>query len=245
MNTCSWIWSVCVLLTISIGSGVVSATQDRHEAQDLEQWFVDESAPQVPQTEGQLMFLQPAPDPPVLHSHTTMVISDTSLADGWARLSQCYEGLDAVPEAEVVYRYREMRGLQVRSATNIGKVVPGEQSVQLFNVGQTASLCVGFGARLVHLQADGSLVIRHGPYHRKFLDGYFPMHVSLEVLYPSSRLSFLRTSPEAQPGFELDVMEGRIRIESWFAGKLSVAVYFSVRPNKHRRDPGASEYNTP
>jgi len=110
---------------------------------ELEDWFTEEREPGVPQaSEGELVFLSPSAKGRTLHSINTIILSRASLGDGWVQIRQCYEGLDAVPAAEVVYQYRNMRQLRIRSKTNIGHAVTREQTVQLTDVQHDAILCI-------------------------------------------------------------------------------------------------------
>ena len=52
--------------------------------------------------EGKLSFLAEPPPKAVHHHHNDIVIGPESLREGWVRLEQCHEHLDAVPRAEVV-----------------------------------------------------------------------------------------------------------------------------------------------
>ena len=197
---------------------------------ELEDWFSEETEPGAPQLrEGELVFLSPPPEYKTLHSINVITVTRTSLDDGWVQLRQCYEGLDAVPAAEVVYRYRNMRHLRIDSKTNIGQAVSREQTVQLTDVQQGATLCIRAEAQILYPQADGRFLLRNGPFHRRFLDGYFPLHVSVGVQFPSALLHYLDTSPEAQPGFTVDVKGEHVEIDSWFVGMLTIELHFSGR----------------
>ena len=196
----------------------------------LEDWFAEDTQPGVTQaSEGELVFLSPPPESGTLHSINTITVTRTSLDDGWVQLDQCYEGLDAVPAAEVVYQYRNMRHLRIHSKTHIGRAVTREQTVQLTDVQHGATLCIQAEAQILYPQADGRYLLRSGPFHRRFLDGYFPLHVGIDVQFPSTLLHYLDISPESQPGFKVDVTDEHVYIDTWFAGALSIEVYFSRR----------------
>ena len=170
------------------------------------------------------------------------MILDSSLADGWVELHQCYRGLDAVREAEVVYRYKQMRNLRVQSHANIGKAFVKGQSVQLVDVQKNATLCVRAEARILYRNEDGSFTLRNGPFHRKYLDGYFPLHVTVDVQFPTSLLRVVRVIPTAQPGFAVTYASGRVHINAWFAGMLTIEVHFtrsSVASARTRLPTGA------
>jgi len=188
-------------------------------------WFLDEESTDHV-NEGELHFLETAPDPAVLHSESRIRITPASLESGWVDLLQCYRNLDAVPKIEVVFDYREMRGLAVVAKRGVGKATVSGQSVQLEEVSKQASLCIEAQVRNLYRQADGSYLLRNGPYMRKFLDGYYPFRVTLEVSYPQELVRFVRISPQARPGFRVESEAGRIAFDAWFEGRLSTGIHF-------------------
>jgi hypothetical protein len=188
-------------------------------------WFLDEESTDHV-NEGELHFLETAPDPAVLHSESRIRITPASLESGWVDLLQCYRNLDAVPKIEVVFDYREMRSLAVVAKRGVGKATVSGQSVQLEEVSKQASLCIEAQVRNLYRQADGSYLLRNGPYMRKFLDGYYPFRVTLEVSYPQELVRFVRISPQARPGFRVESEAGRIAFDAWFEGRLSTGIHF-------------------
>ena len=119
-----------------------------------------------------------------------------------------------------------MRGLAVVAKRGVGKAEVSGQSVQLEDVSKQASLCIEAQVRNLYREADGSYVLRNGPYMRRFLDGYYPFRVSLEVNYPQELVRFLRISPQVQPGFEVESDTGRVAFDAWFEGRLSTKIHF-------------------
>lgn len=195
---------------------------------EAQSWF-DDDDDSVPQAgAGELIFLPGPPAGRTLHSRNILTIDEQSLAEGWVRLVQCYHGLDAVPDAEILYRYRELRDLHVDSQRNIGEATVHGQSVQLSDVGHDATLCVRLQARILYAQPDGGFLLRNGPFHRRFLDGYFPLHVTLEVRFPADALVYAGTQPVSQPGFGVTTAPGTVAIDSWFAGTLNVEIAFTT-----------------
>jgi hypothetical protein len=188
-------------------------------------WALEEGATDDV-NEGELRFLEAGPDPAVLHSESRIRITPASLESGWVDLLQCYRNLDAVPKVEVVFDYREIRGLAVVAKRGVGSAEVSGQSVQLEDVSKQASLCIEAQVRNFYREADGSYVLRNGPYMRRFLDGYYPFRVSLEVNYPQELVRFLRISPQVQPGFEIESETGRVAFDAWFEGRLSTEIHF-------------------
>jgi len=211
-----------LLLALLLLSAVPAhaATNSAEDDWDLE----EESTDHV--NEGELRFLETAPDPAVLHSESRIRITPASLESGWVDLLQCYRNLDAVPKVEVVFDYNEMRGLAVVAKRGVGKASVSGHSVQLEDVSKQASLCIQAQVRNLYRQEDGGWVLRNGPYMRRFLDGYYPFRVTLEVNYPQELVRFVRISPQVQPGFRVESEAGRIAFDAWFEGRLSTGIHF-------------------
>ena len=190
-----------------------------------EEWALEEESTDDV-NEGELRFLESAPDPDVLHAESRIRITPASLESGWVDLLQCYRNLDAVSKVELVFDYREMRGLAVVAKRGVGKAEVSGQSVQLENVSKQASLCIEAQVRNLYRQADGSYVLRNGPWMRKFLDGYYPFRVGLTVNYPQELVRFVRISPQVQPGFRIESAPGVIAFDAWFEGQLRTGIHF-------------------
>jgi hypothetical protein len=69
--------------------------------------------------------------------------------------------------------------------------------------------------------------MRNGPFLRKFLDGYYPMRVIMDVSFPKGKLSFEAINPQAQNGFAVQYEENKMNIEALFVGELEIEVYFT------------------
>jgi len=119
-----------------------------------------------------------------------------------------------------------MRDLRVTSKRNIETVLVKGQSVQLTNITSKAELCVKAQVRIFYKNPNGTFSLVNGPFHRKFLDGYYPFHVTLKINYPSSLLKPVQTKPEAQAGFKLKKSDNAIFIDSFFEGMLNTEIIF-------------------
>lgn len=203
----------------------LSATEQMTPA-ELERWFQSDS-PDTPVqvNDGQLKFLTSPPAKPVLHSHNEFTIDQQSIDQGWVKLMQCYENLDAVPSAEVVYRYKFIRQLTIHTAHGIGQARVVDQSVQLEDITRNAKLCITAEVRNFYQNKDKSFSLVNGPYHRKFLDGYYPYHLSYVIRF-SKKLHFVSSQPTNQPGFQIRLQPQHITLDSWFEGNLSTEFRF-------------------
>jgi hypothetical protein len=181
--------------------------------------------------EGQLRFLAGAPDKPLYHFRNRVVITDASLDDGWARIAQCHDHLDAVPSLQIVYGEGRVRNLRILSSQSVGKSWIEANSVQLQDLKPGASICIGAESRVLQRDALGSgFLLSNGPYMRRFLDGYYPMRASLTVQLDTDRLRFTVAQPEPQPGFSIQQHGREVRYEAYFEGMLRTELRFALIP---------------
>jgi hypothetical protein len=176
--------------------------------------------------EGVLHFLETPPTKPVHHHHNRIIIDDDSLLSGWVSLKQCHTNLDPVPRAQITFREGFVRDLKVDSSNNIKQTWIEGASVQLVNVEPGARLCLSAQTRALRNTGNGYFNLNNGPYMRKFLDGYYPMQVTLEIDYPPRTLQLIDITPQAQPGLKLDTRSGAIRMEAIFEGELQTLIQF-------------------
>lgn len=183
-----------------------------------------ESAADV--NEGVLHFLATPPAKAVHHHHNRIRIDPDSLRTGWVSLAQCHDHLDPVAAAQITFRDGFVRDLKVDSFSGIEQAWVEGASVQLKNVAPGARLCLSAHTRALRDTGGGYYILFSGPYLRKFLDGYYPMRVTLEIRYPVRSLSLVDVSPPAQPGLSLVVQPGTIRIDALFEGELQTHIQF-------------------
>lgn len=218
-----------VSLFLYLLSGNNSCAAEEVSPTELDKWFEQDDIAAIEKvSEGELRFITEKPGKPVLHSLNKLVIYPSSIDDGWVSLSQCYRNLDPVAASEVVYQYRAMRDLKIVSYKNIGAAKIKEQSIQLTEVNKAAELCVSARVRIFYSNPDGTFSLINGPFHRRFLDGFFPYHLTLEVEYPVSRLELKQTIPAEQPGFNVEQEgAGKLLLDVIFEGILNVELVFS------------------
>lgn len=192
-----------------------------------ESWGDDDSESRALQVnEGQLEFIAPIHDQSILHSDTHLWITGESMQSGWVKMQQCYRHLDAIDRTDVVYAYREMKDLQVTRAEQITEIRVKQNGVELGRVGKDAVLCVKADVKILQHLSDQTYGLQNGPYHRKFLDGYYPYHVSLMVHYSSNEIQLKQVVPEAQDGFNVTEKNDGLSIDSWFEGELRIELEF-------------------
>ena len=171
-------------------------------------------------SDGELRFLTTAPNKPVHHHSNRIRILPSSLESGWVELAQCHEHLDPVPATEIVFHSDRIRDIRILSHSGIGDVRIDAATVELTDIGPGARLCLSARSQALLGGEGGAYILRNGPFMRRFLDGYYPMRVSLDIRYPQDSLQPTDTDPEPQVGFTPHHSTGRIRVDTWFEGRL-------------------------
>lgn len=203
--------------------------------EELERWFnSDEFAPPresaIDVNEGELVFLEYIPNERVHHHFNSLTIQPQSLKDGWVSLEQCHENIDRVASAQIVFNHEKIRDIHITSSRNVEKVWVEDSSVQLSNISDNARVCIRAQSRALARQGDGTYTVRSGPFMRRFLDGYYPMRVSMDVNYQGTGLELLDIMPHAQTGFRVMQDQQRLFFDALFEGRLNTELIFHRTP---------------
>lgn len=196
--------------------------------EQIEKWFQSDG-PEKPVKKinlGKLVFLDRVQYSDVMHSENKITITNASLVSGWVSLDQCYHNLDAFPKVEVVYKYRKMRKLKIKSFQKISSAKVTGQTIALSQVKKGASLCIKAQVLALEKNPQG-YHMRNGPYRRKFLDGYFPMRVSLKVNFPD-KLQIKKMTP-ALPHNPAVISKGTLKLDATFEGVLMTDIQFKIK----------------
>jgi len=202
-------------------------------AAEAEAWLEAEHPDVSMVNEGALEFFStPPPGGPFHHHQNRLTITPESLATGWVAVEQCHDHLDPVPRTEITFRRGRARNISITEASRIEKARVEDDSVQLEGVSTGARLCLRVGLKLVNRSADGSLVLRSGPYMRRFLDGYYPMRVSLSLIPKGLSADIDLISPQLAQGLNVEKSGDEMHIEALFAGRLLLEFeLIGPRPN--------------
>jgi hypothetical protein len=192
-------------------------------------WEDDPEARALAVNEGPLHLLDRLSERPVHHHRNLITIERDSLSTGWVRLEQCHEQLDPVGTIEIVYHPERIRKLRLLDHSGIGEVRVIDHRVELHDVGPNSRLCLSAESRAMHGLDDGRYELRNGPYMRRFLDGYYPMRVSMTIHHPPE-LRLLDHDPAAQPGFAVTHQPGQVAVSARFEGKLYTRFRFCTQP---------------
>lgn len=218
-------------LLFGLCAAIVNASEVSNE--ELERWFNSDSLepPRYQEVnEGQLTFLAKAPKANLHHHRNSITIKPQSLLDGWIQVQQCHSNLDQVPAAEVLFNKDTIRHITIVSYQHIDKAWVEGSTVQMQNIRANAVLCLQAESRALHANKDGSFSLRNGPFMRRFLDGYFPLQLSMELDYAGTGLTLASMSPSPQTGFRVTQANDHIHIEALFEGKLHTEFRFTRKP---------------
>ena len=223
IRTISFIAASFILTTMMMGMNAV-------DKDDNDVWPDDDVfAKALAVNEGDLEFLATPPSETPHLLKNALTIQKSSLNDGWVDLVQCHENLDSVSATQILYHDRRTRNLKVLSSHAIEKTWVEGNTIQMENIGANATICVGAQVKALHSNYDGSYSMRNGPFLRKFLDGYYPMHVTMDVNLPGGKLQYEAIQPQEQAGFKVTHNKDHMQIDALFVGELSIEIYFSLQ----------------
>lgn len=174
--------------------------------------------------EGALRFNPPPPDRPLHHHQNHITVSAESLASGWIHLKQCHDNLDAVPALQIVFHPERIRALKISATRNIETARIEGHHIELTNLSRGAHLCLEAESRALSQEGEGRWRLDNGPYMRKFLDGYYPMRVSMTVRLAVPQLQVLSIEPPSQPGFAVERTPDGLRFDAVFEGRLRTVI---------------------
>ena len=213
---------------IALAGGWVSALSQSPE-QNWPAWVDAEEAVRqriAAVNEGELAFLHEPPAEPVHHHRSRIVITRQSLADGWVLMEQCHEHLDRVAEAQIVFNPGRTRALEVLSFENMDTAYAESNTVQLRGIRAASRVCARLETRALHALGTQAFELRNGPFMRRFLDGYYPMRVSMHVRYPCAQLRFTDIRPPPQDGMRVSMGPCDVSFEALFEGRLNTELRF-------------------
>lgn len=176
--------------------------------------------------EGELQLLDSPPETAAHHHENRLMITGQSLKDGWVTMYQCHSNLDKVAASQIVYNKGLIRNIKVLSLQNIGSARVEGHTVQMKDIADESKICISADKKALS-NNNGLYYLKLGPFMRRFLDGYYPMHVQLEICYPA----FLRLI-SASPVDALRHTRGSTSyadFDLWVVGKLDIELVFSDR----------------
>lgn len=171
----------------------------------------------------------PAPGKAVHEHHTRVLLDEAAFQTGVVTLEQCHVNLDPVPATAIVYNAERLQEVRIVARQGIGRAWVDGHQVELREVRPQARICLLARTRSLEPAAGGGWQLRAGPFMRKFLDGYYPMRVKTEILYPGHRLRLTAQEPSQVAGLNVRESGGRLSYDAWFEGRLNIALTFTVQ----------------
>lgn len=217
-------YSLPILFSLISTNAVADLTPEQ-----LETWFNNDKLDMPEEAAVQdevLRFILKTKKKNIPLTEKTYRINADSLKTGWVIIEQCYHNLDPVSQLEVLYEYQEMRKLEVTHQHLVEKLWIEGQSVQMENLSKGAAVCTKAEVKILRHADTQKYLLLAGPFKRKFLDGYYPMQVKLNIHYPAKQLAFDEMFPAPAPGFNVSKTNDSISISSIFTGKLYLALSF-------------------
>lgn len=153
-----------------------------------------------------------------------------SLTDGWLSLNQCHYNLDAVKTLEIVYAADKTRNLRIVSQKHIGSAEVQGNRVQLNDIQGSAQICISAETRGLEAIGNQQWQLKRGPFMRRYLDGYYPMQVSLAVDWSQHPLQLIEMQPTAQQGVVTQQNDRQFNAIYQFEGKLNPQLTFKQQP---------------
>ena len=217
------------LIHLSLLLPVVLAVSFLSASENPEAWLqLDDDTSTRLVNEGDLEFLRETQDRRVLQTSNRLTITPGSLHNGWVQLYQCQSNLDPVAAVEVVYRYHGLRKLRVISTRGIQRARVENNSVQMEQVDEGAEICIEAEVQVLNKTGAGRYQLTSGPFHRRFLDGYYPLRLDYRIHWPAGMLQLETVLPEIQEGFSTHEQPGELVIETLFEGMLTIEVRFNT-----------------
>lgn len=180
--------------------------------------------------EGTLQFLSVPPKETVHHHQNRITITEQSLVDGWVKLEQCHYHLDPVSAIEIVYNESRIRDLSITSSNHIGASRVVGSTVQIVDVEKNGEICIHAESKALQHLADNYFLLKNGPFMRRFLDGFYPMQISIEVTFPK-KIKLIDVFPDRSSGAMIKTGVQTALLEGWFEGKLYTQFRFCSREN--------------
>ena len=198
--------------------------------QQLEWLESDDEHPAQVVNEGRLTFIEAKPEDPEHHQTMQITLTEDTIDSGWAVVTQCHVNLDQVKRLEVLFRQGRVRNLQVVEYRNISDARVNGHRVEVTEIRPGSRICLQSESRVLWpLAMQGNIQayeMTNGPFMRRFLDGFYPITIAIEVRYPADRLRLDSVRPAAQPGWEIRYDADRVYLDGRFEGKLVTRLRF-------------------
>ncbi len=225
VKVCKTIFILMIMMQFVGMSYLVAAEQDVSDFEDAR--FEDDWQQKAEEVnEGVLHILQLRPDLNEYHHQSRLKITHESLKTEWVDMVQCHTNLDATSALQIVFTLDRVRDLRISSYSKINRVWVDENTVQLEDISPGSRLCLSLKTRALRINRK-KITLKNGPFMRRFLDGYYPMRMSMRVEYPAETMRLLSIKPEGIP--ERIENNGWLEIDVRFEGRLTTEINFEKK----------------
>ena len=180
---------------------------------------LDEIARALDATKSHARFSEPFSLETDYYMTNHIELGSNALQDGWGVLTQCHYNLDPVGKLQIVYNPDRTENIRIVSDDGIAMAWVEGPTVQLDDIKRGANICIEADTYAL-IERDDSYVIERGPFMRRFLDGFYPLHVKLSVSWKDLPLIATNMSPPPQTGVYLEQSAEEVTIDYWFRGEL-------------------------
>lgn len=188
-------------------------------------WFDDDWEDRVDNlSEGELIWYKGTPREGTSLTSLSIRFLETSAREGWVEVGQCHSQLASAPAAQLIFDGRPVRKLRVEKVVNIKKVGIEGESVQLSGLKTGAEICVRSEQQVLHRLDKHHWALISGPFQRRFLDGYYPMQLELNVEWPEGQWRYMKIKPTDGP--VVRTTDGQLHLQAHFSGLLKTALVF-------------------
>lgn len=212
--------SFVLISAMNASAQVQNDAEDYSDLSDEERAFLfDDSEFKAREISSeQLTFIAPSTVPKGYWLHNIITIEKTSLETGWVQFEQCHYELDPTNLITITYNKERTKNLAVKHSLGIENHAIIGTDIDLKNIQKGAEICV-FGETKTLFETDQGFVMKRGPYMRRFLDGYYPMHVEESISYPSV-IEPDKTQYNNSLGKIFKLYSNSINAQYWFEGAL-------------------------
>jgi hypothetical protein len=213
--------TILLLAIVMLSASVFEVIASKRDMTGFEDDW-EEMAAEV--NEGELSILKPRTDLPEHHHHSRLKITQGSLVTGWVDMYQCHTNLDITPALQIVFAPGRVRDLHITSQRKIARVWVEKNTVQLEDISPGSRICLSLKTRALSIKGK-KVVLKNGPFMRRFLDGYYPMRVSMQVDYPADKIRYVDITPEGVARF-VNNSSGQLEMDVRFEGRLNTEINF-------------------
>ena len=173
-----------------------------------------------------LKFLDPKEVPNGYWLDNYITIDKNALKTGWVKFEQCHYNLDPTNLITITYNKERTKTLDVKHAFGIEKHTINGTDIDLKNIQKGAEICV-LGETKTLFTTPTGFVMKRGPYMRRFMDGYYPMHVEENITFPPS-IKPKEDFYNNELGKIFNNSDNLIKALYWFEGELRTVYPFKA-----------------